>query len=93
MRKLMIVSLALSVCYLTLSVEAYQARDVEKSFRVASGKKLIIELKTGGSFVIRGWDQDEVSIRADGDDPQNFELDISEVSEGVRIYSRHLGTR
>ena len=93
MRKLMIVSLALSVCYLTLSVEAYQARDIEKSFRVASGKKLIIDLKTGGSLVIRGWDQDQVSIQGDNDDPQNYELDLSEVSEGVRIYSRYVGSR
>ncbi|HJQ68194.1 MAG TPA: DUF4097 family beta strand repeat-containing protein [Blastocatellia bacterium] len=93
MRKLMIVSLALFVCYLALTVEANQSRDVEKSFRVASGKKLIIDLKTGGSLVIRGWDQDEVSVQADGNDPQIFELDISDVPEGVRIYSRHFGNR
>ena len=93
MRKLTVVFLALSVCYLTLSVEAYQAQDVGKNFRVASGKKLIIDLKTGGSVVIRGWDQDQVSVQSDTDDPQTYELDVSEVPEGVRIFSRHMGNR
>lgn len=90
MRKLMIVSLALSVFYLTLVAQANQD---QRSFRVSSGKKLVIDLKTGGSVEIRGWDQDEVSIQADrnGDDLQNYEVEISEVSEGVRIHSHHVG--
>ena len=92
MRKLMIVSLVLSVCYLTLGVEANQE---QRSFRVASGKRLVIDLKTGGSVVIRGWDQDEVTIQADrnGDSLQNYEVEISEVSEGVRIHSHHVGPK
>jgi DUF4097 and DUF4098 domain-containing protein YvlB len=87
MRKLMIVSFMLSVCYLALTAEANQD---QRSFRVASGKKLIVDLKTGGSVVIRGWDQEEVSVAADrdGDDPQRYELEVTEVPEGVRIYSR-----
>jgi hypothetical protein len=95
MRKLMIISLALGLCFITSITEANQDRNLERSFRVASGKKLIIDLKTGGSVVIRGWDQDEVSVQADrdGDDPQTYEVEISEVSEGVRVQSRQLGNR
>lgn len=92
MRKLMIVSLMLCVCYLTLVAEA---RQEQRSFRVSSGKKLIIDLKTGGSVAIKGWDQEEVSVQADrnGDGPQNYEVEISEVSEGVRIHSHHVGPK
>ena len=92
MRKLMLVSLALSVCYLTLAVEA---RQEQRNIRVSSGKKLIVDLKTGGSMKITGWDQDEVSILADrnGDSVQNYEMEISEVVEGVRIYSHHVGPK
>jgi DUF4097 and DUF4098 domain-containing protein YvlB len=95
MRKLVIFSLALGICLTGFIAEASQDRSLERSFRAATGKKLVIDLRTGGSVAIRGWDQDEVSVQADrdGDDPQSYEVEMSEVPEGVRISSRHPGNR
>jgi len=66
---------------------------IEKEFATSSGKNLRVELP-GASVDITGWDQELVSIitRFKGRDEDACKVDFNESSDGVEIYSRHLGT-
>lgn len=55
-------------------------REVKKEFDVKSGGKLTIDLKTGASIEIKGWDKDLLSARAviseeDEDNPMEFSFE------------------
>jgi DUF4097 and DUF4098 domain-containing protein YvlB len=65
---------------------------IEKEFSTSWGKKLRVELP-GASVDITGWDQELVSIVTSfkGRDEDTCKVDFSEDSDGVEIYSRHIG--
>ncbi len=67
---------------------------IEKEFNASSGKKLSVKLP-GADVDITGWDQELVSVKTQfsGRDDHIGAFDFHENSEGVEIYSRHLGNR
>ncbi len=66
---------------------------IEKEFTASPGKKLSVELP-GADVDIKGWDQELVSVktRFSGGDEKTGSFDCQENSNGVEIYSRHIGT-
>ncbi|HEX5706430.1 MAG TPA: DUF4097 family beta strand repeat-containing protein [Pyrinomonadaceae bacterium] len=71
------------------------ARRVERQFNVASGKRLDVDLETGGALDISGWDQESVSVRATlgGRDGAQSVVDFRETGAGLAIHSRYEGGR
>jgi DUF4097 and DUF4098 domain-containing protein YvlB len=69
--------------------------DYEKEFATSKGKKLDIDLKTGGGIAITGWDKDAVSVRGfrEGRDRDEAVLEMEENSSGVSIRSHYAGSR
>jgi hypothetical protein len=55
-----------------------------KEFNIAKGKTIDIDLKSGGSIKISGWDKNVVSIRSNGDDAETY-LKIIETSDGLSV--------
>jgi DUF4097 and DUF4098 domain-containing protein YvlB len=66
---------------------------IEKEFKVAMGKKLELDLKTGGTIDITGWDKElvDINIRLGGRDAKDSKVDFEETSAGVRVYSHQTG--
>jgi DUF4097 and DUF4098 domain-containing protein YvlB len=64
---------------------------IEKELKVSMGKKLELDLKTGGAIDITGWDKEQVhfSVRLDGRDAKECKVDFDETPTGVRVYSHH----
>jgi hypothetical protein len=60
---------------------------VKREFETSPGKKLEVELTTGGSIEITGWNKNTVSIAADlhGDEESDYDINIREISSGVKV--------
>lgn len=73
--------------------ESDSARRIEKEYPVTSGQRLAVDLKSGGSLKITGWDREAVglTIIRDGEDWNQVELNINPDDQGLRIESRMLG--
>lgn len=69
--------------------------DYEKEFVTSQGKKLDIDLKTGGGIAITGWDKEAVSVKGfrEGRDGKDAILEMEESSSGVSISSHYNGSR
>ena len=69
--------------------------DYEKEFATSKGKKLDIDLKTGGGIAITGWDKDVVSVRGfrEGRDGNEAVLEMEENSSGISLISHYRGSR
>jgi DUF4097 and DUF4098 domain-containing protein YvlB len=67
----------------------------EKKFSVQSGSKLEVDLKTGGSLTISGWDKDEVLMtgRIGGRDADDCEVDATQSGGTVRLTAAYRGHR
>ena len=63
--------------------------DIKKEFRISDGKTLDINLKSGGSIDIRGWNQELASIQVTFErcDPEDFDFDFQKKSSGIIIRS------
>ncbi|HTY58350.1 MAG TPA: hypothetical protein VMF59_06010, partial [Bacteroidota bacterium] len=74
-----------------LLVGAAPQADFAKEFATSKGKKLDIDLKTGGDIAISGWDRDVVSVKGfrEGRDGSEATLDMEETSSGVSVSSRY----
>lgn len=72
-----------------------EVRRVDRQFRVGSGKRLDVDLETGGSLEISGWDQDVVSVNATlgGRDGAQSVVDFRETGAGLEIHTRYEGGR
>lgn len=70
-------------------------RRSDREFNVASGKRLRLDLDTGGSIHITGWDREVISVStyAGGHDADATELSYQEVPSGLEIRSRYTGLR
>jgi DUF4097 and DUF4098 domain-containing protein YvlB len=68
---------------------------VEKQFRVGPGKKLALQLRTGGSVDIAGWDENTVSVKVflGGADWRDCRFEANETPSGVGIVSRYEGSK
>jgi len=72
--------------------------DLERTFKLASGKEIRVDLNSGGSIEVRGWEKNEVSVKArSGGDIDDYRFDFDERSSGIAIdvdhsgYGRHHG--
>jgi len=63
--------------------------DIKKEFHISGGKILEIDLKSGGSLDIRGWNQELASIEVafEGCDPEDFNVDFQKRNSGIMIRS------
>ena len=69
------------------------AAETHKEFQVQPGKRLNLELRTGGKVRIEGWNKEAVSVDAfiSGPDRENCDLKIEQTPSGVEVRSRYLG--
>jgi len=65
------------------------ASDIEKEFPAEAGGMLVVELETGGSLDIRGWDQPLATVQVDfrHGDPDDYDFSIEPSRDGLRIES------
>ena len=64
---------------------------IEKEFKIGKGKKLEINLKSGGALEITGWNKDLVHVKAipKGRDADDINIDFEETSSGLFISSSY----
>ncbi|MFH1198203.1 MAG: hypothetical protein V1720_21045 [bacterium] len=67
--------------------------NIEKEFKAAPGQMLKIDLETGGSIEIMGWDKDlvKVTVLIDGRDTEDVEFEFEETTKGIEIISDYYG--
>jgi hypothetical protein len=80
--------------FLFLGFTTY-AETIEKEFKVSPGKTLSVELKTGGSLIISGWNKDVVKVKGTvgGRDASDCKVEIEDESGGVHISSYFSGRK
>lgn len=68
---------------------------LEKSLPASPGGLLSVELDTGGTLAVSGWDRQEVAVtaRRGGPDGRATEVELREASGGVVLTSRYTGPR
>lgn len=71
------------------------AQTVERSFDVEAGNRLTLDLNTGGSITIKGWDRNTVTVKADlrGRDAEDIDLEIEAVRGGVQVDAEYRNER
>ncbi|HUU46937.1 MAG TPA: hypothetical protein VM118_14510 [Acidobacteriota bacterium] len=74
---------------LCLVASAHAAGDISREFPVSPGGRLDIDLRSGGSLDINGWDRDVVSIEVmfRDCDPDDYTFDFDATKSGVRVRS------
>jgi len=72
-----------------------RGQSIEKEFTVSPGKKLTVDLKTGGTLRITGWDKDVVHVKGSirGVDADACRVEAVEEPGGVRLSSSYEGHR
>ena len=70
------------------------AGTIEKEFDIAKGNKLILDLETGGSVYISGWDKDKVGVKTHVSriDSDAYDIDFDAGSSRIKITSDHRGS-
>jgi beta-lactamase regulating signal transducer with metallopeptidase domain/DUF4097 and DUF4098 domain-containing protein YvlB len=60
-----------------------------QSVAVSPGETLVLDLETGGSVEVSGWDEPRVAVesRLGGRDAQETNIDVERVADGVRLHS------
>jgi DUF4097 and DUF4098 domain-containing protein YvlB len=84
-----------SILSLLVILTTLPATEIRKAFPVVPGKELRMDLKTGGSITINGWDEDSVSViaRLRGRDAKDEQVEIEPMTAGVDIRSFYDGHR
>lgn len=79
-RSILLISILLIACNLF-------AETLHKEFKIASGKKLSIDINSGGSVTIIGWNKDIVGVDIDyyRDESETDGIDFNETKEGLEI--------
>jgi DUF4097 and DUF4098 domain-containing protein YvlB len=82
MKRIFALSILFILCHFSLA-----QNDFTREFKTKPGMKLGIDLTTGGSIEIEGWDKNIVSVRAivDDNDIEDYDIDIEERSSGIEI--------
>jgi DUF4097 and DUF4098 domain-containing protein YvlB len=85
MKKVMLICF----CFILSCLPVFAA-DIVKEFKVPIGKRLEMELKSGGSINIVGWEKELVTVEVDlmGRDADDCKVDFDQTESGIRIYSR-----
>jgi DUF4097 and DUF4098 domain-containing protein YvlB len=63
-----------------------------QSIAVSPGETLVLDLKTGGSVEVQGWNEPRVTVEArlGGRDAEDTRVDVERVGDGVRVFSRYV---
>jgi hypothetical protein len=71
----------------------YAQSHFKREFETKPGKSLKVDLNTGGSITITGWDKSMVSVKSDldEDDMENYKIDIDESAQGIDIGVTYVG--
>ncbi len=80
----------LSFVFIVLTVNfMYASADTQKQFSVKPGETISLDLRSGGSVRISGWDRNEVVVIASskGDDAEDSNIEITQVPGGVNVLS------
>ncbi|MCI0413297.1 DUF4097 domain-containing protein [bacterium] len=82
-------SFAFILCFTAFAFAA----EVHQEFQVDPGKKLNLDLKTGGKIRIEGWDKAVVSVNGfvKGRDRDNTEVQIEQTPGGIDVRTRFRG--
>lgn len=66
---------------------------LEREFDIEPGKRLDVDLETGGSITITGWDETRIKVKvySDGEDCEDIDIDISERPSGLSISTQQKG--
>jgi len=66
-----------------------------QEFQVSSGKRLLVNIESGGAISISGWDKEVVSLDVErrGKDDEGCVVDAERTDMGVEISSRYEGRR
>ena len=72
-----------------------EASDGQKEFPTEPGKKLVLDMETGASLTIQGWEKNSISVQLNrkGRDDRNSELNYKQTPEGLEISSEYQGDR
>jgi DUF4097 and DUF4098 domain-containing protein YvlB len=72
----------------------YAQDTTQREFKTTAGKKLEMDLKTGGSIHVTGWDRNTVSVKVRGIEDSNPRptINFEERSTGVLVTSRFSGS-
>jgi DUF4097 and DUF4098 domain-containing protein YvlB len=91
MNKAMVLLAILIIACLPLAQPTSAAPDktIEKSFPAKMGGKLDVDLDTGGSIGITGWNKEEVAVTVEigGDDADKVDVAFDNGSSGLAIHS------
>jgi len=82
MKKILLITvLALAVANMGI------AGTIKKEFDIGMGKKLVMDLETGGGVYISGWDKEKVAVKVhvSGVDEDDYDLDFDTRSSGIKI--------
>lgn len=84
--------LLLILFILLVLIPALPDEVIQKEFPVAEGEKLEVNLKSGGSINITGWNQKIVSIKVflRGDKEEKWDFKIRKTDSGVKVESRFI---
>lgn len=68
---------------------------IQKQFNISPGKLLDIDLKTGGSINVKGWDKNVVDVKISrrGRDAKYVQIDFENNDDEVRIHSYYTGKK
>jgi beta-lactamase regulating signal transducer with metallopeptidase domain len=66
----------------------------QKTISASPGETLLLDLETGGSVEVSGWDEPRVTVdaRLGGRDANETRVDVERDSEGVRVRSQFVGS-
>ena len=81
--------LCLAIGYQPQGLCAPPDQTIEKSFPLKMGGKLVLDLNTGGSVQITGWDRPEVAVTVDigGDDADEVDVKFDQSPSSLTIHS------
>jgi DUF4097 and DUF4098 domain-containing protein YvlB len=97
MKKLLAASLVILVVGVFASGDLFAGdeRIIEQEFKMKMGATLELEIETGGSIEIEGWDKQQtaVKVRIEGRDRDDVLVHFKETSSGLKIHSEFEGRR
>jgi hypothetical protein len=81
------------ICSKGLTASSISDKTIRNEIDASAGQKLILDLETGGSVSIRGWDKNSIFVIADmdGRDAEDCEFQMNKIPGGVRIRSLYKG--
>lgn len=91
----LLVAATLIVVSLVNAAETSKRYDFEKTFQTTAGKKIDINLKSGGAINIIGGQKNEVVVRARlrGEDRDELDFNVEESNGTIRVTSQYTGGR